>query len=96
MRRDTNPIRFLAGLDSFNPRAYVRRDRLDKFKEFVDILFQSTRLRETRPSRTGRVTETITFQSTRLRETRQNGTHTLKQMSSFNPRAYVRRDGRRG
>src|SRR5690606_19974789 len=77
----------------FNPRACVRRDVYPLTTSATRGLFQSTRLREARP--TGALVQygSNVFQSTRLREARRLACiGATGPGRSFNPRACVRRD----
>jgi len=76
----------------FNPRSYVRSDTLWRRPRSLELVFQSTLLREERRENAEYLDDITKFQSTLLREERRLSIFASPLIVSFNPRSYVRSD----
>ena len=76
----------------FNPRTYMRCDRLLEVSGNSEIVFQSTHLHEVRRPRCRHRWRQCPFQSTHLHEVRRIARSITRSTACFNPRTYMRCD----
>ena len=86
------PMEHLLLTKSFNPRPCARGDVQSDIVFYACFWFQSTPLREGRPTCTPGLFRLVLFQSTPLREGRRTAPFTSSLKTCFNPRPCARGD----